>query len=120
MPTQRQNSAARSPNVPEKQLQDCSRTDDLHTLRMLRPSHGVTNRSSLLRSRGGSKRFRCFQKHFFRHSAIAFDHLRGVSREMTFQHLEDAARMFQRRISFKLARILRFSAAIFAVSAACV
>src|SRR5438876_10885833 len=40
---QRENSTAGPANVAEKKLQDRSRTNDLHSLGMLRPTHGVTN-----------------------------------------------------------------------------
>src|SRR5690348_4861173 len=84
---------------------------------MLRPSHGITNSASLVRSRGRSKRLADFQEYVARNTARLFHHLRRVAREMLFQNLEHTARMLQRIVSLELASASRSAAAILPMAA---
>src|SRR5258708_29639292 len=73
MTAQRENSSARTSNVPQKQLQNRGRTDDLHAFRMLRPTDRVADSGSLLRTRSGCERLCRFYKYVPRYSAEALD-----------------------------------------------
>src|SRR3989442_9236085 len=115
MSAQRQNSSARSPNVPQQQLQNGRGTYNLHSFGMLCPAHGVADRASLLGTGSRSEHLSCFQKNILRNSAVALDHLRRVTREVAFQHLEHTSRIFEGWICRELIRLLRLAATIFAM-----
>src|SRR5207249_6731948 len=52
-------------------------------------------------------------------AAIALHRLGRVAREVPLHNLKDTARMLKRSIPFELGSILRFTAAIFAVTSGC-
>src|SRR3989475_7586570 len=119
MSAQRQNAPAWPSDISKQQLQNRCRANNLHSFRVLSPADGITNCSGLLRTRCRRKSLRHFQEHFFRYAAIALHHLGRVAREVSLHNLKDTARMLKRSIPFELGSILRFTAAIFAVTSAC-
>src|SRR6267154_615711 len=118
MAAQRENSPARPSDIPQKQLQNRRRPNDLHTFGMLRPSHRVANRAGLLWTGSGGKRLRCFQKHIPRYTAVALDHFGCIAREVTLQNLKNATRIFQRDVPFKVGYFFRPAASVSSVAAA--
>jgi len=96
---QRQNSTTRSPDVAEEKLEDRSGTNNLNAFGLLGPTDGVTNRCGLVGSRGGNECVRHFLKQLGRNATNLLHHFGGVARKMAAQHLENAARMLQRRIA---------------------
>src|SRR5439155_6571286 len=83
MAAQRENSTAGPANVAEKKLQDRSRTNDLHSLGMLRPTHRVTNRRCFLRTRCSNQRVRDLVKKRRRNAADFLHDRRCVAGEMS-------------------------------------
>src|SRR6266568_3932890 len=118
MSPQRENSAAGPSNIPQKQLQNRRCANDLDAFRMLCPSHGVANRSRLLWTGSRRKRLGGLQKHILGHTAVPFDHFRGVTGEVPLQHLKYAEWIFQRDVPFKVGHLLSFATAILSVTAA--
>src|SRR3954467_3885480 len=118
MAAKSQNAAAGPANVPQQQLQDCRRSDDLDTIRMLRPSHRIADCSGFIGARSRRKGLGNFNKFLFGNSAGAFNQLRRIAGKMFFQYLKYAAWMGQRGIIFVLARISSFTTSIFSVSSA--
>ena len=114
---QSKNPAARPPNISQQKLQDRRRPNDLHSIRMLRPAHRVADCAGLLWAGSRSERFRGLQENLFGDTAVALHHLWCVTGEVALQNLEHAAGMFERRISFELARVLSLSAAVLAMPA---
>src|SRR5437660_12751718 len=86
---------------------------------MLRPTHGIADCSRLVRPGCIRKHFRNFEEMFPGNSADRLNELRRITREMTLQHVENAARVLKRGIGIVLMRIAGFSAPIFAVTPAC-
>src|SRR5262249_30356745 len=115
---QGKNASAGAPNVAQQQLQNGRRTDDLDAFRMLRPAHRITDGAGFFRTRCRRERFGGFQENILRDAAEALYHLRRVTREVTLQGLEYAARMFQTSVFFILARVPGLAAAIFPVTTA--
>src|SRR5215467_2938064 len=101
--TQCENSTARSADISKQQLQNCSGTNDLHSLGMLGPADCIANGGSPLRSRRSRKRMGDFVKKIRRNTADFLHHLRRVARKMPLQFLEHALRMLQCEISLRSA-----------------
>src|SRR5438105_342911 len=85
---------------------------------MLCPSDGVADRRRLLRARSGSKCLGRFEKNILGYAAIALHHFGGVAREVAFQNLEYALRIFHGEVPIKIGDLLRLSTPVFTVSAA--
>src|SRR5580692_1168651 len=117
MPAQRQDATARAANIAEQQLQNCGRADDLRSLRLLCPTEGVANRTSLLRTGSPAKGFSDFKESFFGNATIAFNHFRRVARKVFFQELVDTSRMRQSVVRPAVGEIDGGSATLFAVAA---
>jgi len=115
---QGKNAAARTSDISEQQLKNRSRANDLHAFGVPRPADRIANRRGLFGARSRRKNVRHFQEQVFGNPAVALHHFQRIARKMAFQHLKDAARMLKCRVRFKLAGILRFATAIFAMSAA--
>src|SRR5512146_3598655 len=105
MATQGEYPASRSADVTQQHLENCGRTDDLRSLRMLCPTDGVAACSSSLATRSAGECLRGLQKEFLRNTTVLFDHVGRVTREVPLQNLEHATRMLKRRISLVLVRV---------------
>src|SRR5205807_1254745 len=90
--------AARTADVPEQQLDDRRRADDLDTDGVLRPADGVHDRARPIASRVGAQCLRDGRELLRRAAARLGDELRRVARKVTLEDLEDAARMLQRLV----------------------
>ena len=99
MSAQREDPAARPPDVAEEQLQDRSGADDLHASGVLRPAHGVTDSRGFVAAGRARENIGDFEKRVLRHAAELLDQRRRVSREVPLENLKDAARMLQRSVS---------------------
>src|SRR6266853_2844043 len=66
---------------------------------MLCPAERITNRRTLVRTRGGDQRVRNFVKKRRRNAANFLDHLWGVTGEVVAQRLENAPWMLQGQIA---------------------
>src|SRR5207245_810024 len=85
MTAQCENSAAGPADVTKEQLQNRRGTNDLHALRMLRPTYRIADRSCSLRPGCSSKRVRDLVKQVGGNTADFLHHLRRVTGEMPFQ-----------------------------------
>ena len=87
MPAESQDSSARTPNVAEQKLKDRGSADDLRSLRLLRPTQRIADRTGLLWTRCRAKRLRNFQEPLLGNSAKVFDQFRRVARKVFLQDL---------------------------------
>src|SRR5215213_9409453 len=88
--------AACTPNIPEKELQDRSGANDLRTGSVLCPADRINNRRRFLRITvlaNRSEQISGFKKLIFRNAGDALDHLRCVARILLLQELEYRPRM---------------------------
>src|SRR6266403_2404997 len=104
MTAQGENSAAGSADISKQQLQNRSRSNDLHALGMLRPADRVANRGGPLRARCSRETMRDFVKKVGRDTADFLDHLRRVAREMPFYLLKDTLRILQCEVAVRSAQ----------------
>src|SRR6185295_5577560 len=98
MTAQRIHTTAGAANVPQKELQDRSRANDLRSRSVLRPADRINNRSGFLRVTvlaNRSKQISGFKKLISRNAGDALDHFRCVARILLLQELEDRSRMLQ-------------------------
>ena len=98
VPAQGDDAAARAPDVAEQELEDRPRADHLDPGGVVRPAHGVAEGGGLLAARVGDERLRDLAEELGRDAADALDHLGRVAREVAPQHVDDAARVLQRRV----------------------
>jgi hypothetical protein len=92
---QRDDPAARTPDVAEQQLQDRRGADRLHAGRVLRPGDGVRERGRALAAAVAQQQPGDAQERPLRHAGGALDELRRVAGEVALEDLEDAARVLQ-------------------------
>src|SRR5579884_4401265 len=85
---------------------------------MLCPSDGITDRPSFFRPRCRRERLRSFEENVFWNTAVAFNHLRRIAREVPLQHLKHASRIFERRIPFELVCLLGLASTVLSVPTA--
>src|SRR4051812_25734900 len=84
---------------------------------MLRPSNGVADRASALRTAGAREHIGDLEKAIGWDTAYAFHHLRRVTREVSLRYLEHAARIRQRLVADGRVQVLGFAAPLLRVSA---
>src|ERR1700758_5059533 len=75
---------------------------------MLRPADGITDRCGLIRTRCCNERVCDFLKKRRWDTANLFDHLRRVTREMSFEFLENTLWILQSEIPFGIAESFAF------------
>ena len=101
MPAQRIDAAAGASHVAQQQLRHGRGADDLRTVGMLRPADRINNGADLFHvsifANGGVHVIGLGQL-VLRDSRDARNHLRRITREMLLHQLEDATRMFQRKV----------------------
>ena len=101
VPAQSIYTATGAPDIAKQQLQNRRGANDLRAGGVLRPAHGIDDRSGFLHVAvfaDGREQVRGFQKLIFRDTRNALDHFRRVARILLFQQLKDRTRMLQRKI----------------------
>src|SRR5260370_30488117 len=98
MAAQREDAAARTPDVAEQQLQDGRRANDLRAVTLLRRAERVADRAGPLPSGVLGQNLSDLEKEGWRSTTYLLHHLGRVSRVVSLQDLEDAAWMLQRLI----------------------
>src|SRR5216683_5252183 len=116
MPAQSENASSRSSDVAQKHLKDRSRSNDLRTFRLLRPTQRIANGSCLFRARCRAKRLRNFQKPLAGNPAKPFNQLRRVSRIMPFHNLVYTPWMAERGVALAIPEVGGGSSAILVVT----
>src|SRR5690348_8020263 len=105
MAAQREDTAAGPSDVAEQQLQDRRRADVLHADGVLRPADGVAEGGGALAPGVRRDRLGDAQEDVLRRPADLFDELWRIAREVALEDLEDAARMLERLVAWRLARV---------------
>jgi len=105
VPAQREDAAARTPHVAQKQLQNRGTADHLHAAGMLRPAEGVANGRSFLGTRRAAIEVRNIEKSFLGNAAVTLHHFRSIAGEMALHDLIHAARMLERQVLFVDAQV---------------
>ena len=100
VPAQRHNTAAGATDVAEHQLQYGRGADHLDAMRVLGPADGVADGGGLVRTGAIQQRLRHLDDQLRGAAGDLGDHIRRVAGEVLLHVLEDAARVFQGRISF--------------------
>ncbi len=90
-----QDTAARTADVAEQELQDAPGTDHLRARGMLGPAQGVDQDARPLAARVGAEKFGNARELLRRAAAHLGDHLRRVPGVMALQDLEDATGMLR-------------------------
>src|SRR5713101_715942 len=116
MPAESEDASSRPSDVAEKQLKDRSRSNDLRTFRLLRPTQRIANGSCLFRARCRAKRLRNFQKPLAGNPAKPFNQLRRVSRIMPFHNLVYTPWMAERGVALAIPEVGGGSSAILVVT----
>jgi hypothetical protein len=81
----RHDAAARAADVPEQELEDRPRADDLHARGVLRPAHGVGEHRRPLAPRVGHERVGHLAEGLGRDAADLLHHLGRVAREVALR-----------------------------------
>ena len=98
-----QDAAARPADIAEQELHDAPGADHLGAGGMLCPAQGVDQHARPLATGVCAEELGNARQLLRRASAHLRDHLRGISREVAFQDLEDATGMLQGRVAYRLA-----------------
>src|SRR5688500_18065533 len=93
-----EDSAARTTDVAQQQLHNCSRAYVLHSDRMLRPADSIGKSGGALPPRVGAPRLVCLFKQLFWDTARLLVDLGCVTGEVTFDDLKNASWVLQRVI----------------------
>src|SRR6266849_7908902 len=101
MASQSVDAASGAPHVAKQKLQHRRSADDLRAKGVLRPAHGVDDRSDLLHVAvlaDGGKQVGGLQELILRDAGDALDHFRRVARVLLLEELENTARMLEREV----------------------
>src|SRR6266571_2190947 len=102
MPAQGHHSSTRTANVAKQKLHYGSCTDDLHTLRLLRPTYSIAQSRSTFATRVLDQCLNNLHPLLAWHSAHLLHHFGSIACIVATHDLEDTARMLQCGISHRL------------------
>src|SRR5580693_6736351 len=101
MTAQRHDAGARPPEIPQQKLQQRTATDDLRSIRMLRPRYRIRKRGGSVGAGVGEDGGGDLEEYVLRATSGPLDHLRRVAAEVLFDNLENAAWILQGLVTLR-------------------